>query len=196
MRFHETTLLKILSSETKLKIVKFLLTHNATMSEREIASVLKVSHMSINRTMRELATLNFGSFVTVGGSHLWKVNHKSYAFKALSFLTENASGIKDPLNDLKTVIKETIPKALAQKVVLFGSVSKGLEKSDSDIDIFILVMDAGDKKKIEPSIEKLSHICFETYGNRLAPYILTEQEMAQKKDLAILSEINNGTPIL
>lgn len=195
MRFNET-LLNILSSETKIKIVKFLLTHDAPMSEREIASILKVSHMSINRTMRELAALNFGSFVTIGKSHLWKVNHKSYALKALSLLIKNVSGIKDPLDDLKTVIRENIPKILAQKVVLFGSVSKGLEKPESDIDIFILVKNAGDKKKIEPSIEKLSHICFETYGNRLAPYILTEQEMLQKKGLTILSEINNGTSII
>jgi len=104
--------------------------------------------------------------------------------------------MKDPLNDLVATIRENLPKAFVRKAVLFGSVSKGLEKSDSDIDIFILVKNAGDKKKVEPSIEKLSHICFEAYGNRLAPYILTEQEMTQKKGLAILSEINNGTPIL
>ena len=50
-------------------------------------------------------------------------------------------------------------------------------------------------KKIETSIEKLSNICFDVYGNRLAPYILTEQEIKQKKDLKILSEINKGIQI-
>jgi Mn-dependent DtxR family transcriptional regulator len=40
------------------------------MSEREIASILKVSHMSINRTMKELAELNFVNFITIGKDHL------------------------------------------------------------------------------------------------------------------------------
>ncbi|MCX5711590.1 MAG: GntR family transcriptional regulator, partial [Candidatus Omnitrophica bacterium] len=52
MKFN-ASLVNILNSPVKLSIVKFLLTHEASMSEREIASILKVSHMSINRAMRE-----------------------------------------------------------------------------------------------------------------------------------------------
>ena len=195
MRFHET-LLDMVGSKTKIKIVRFLLTHEALMSEREIASVLKVSHMSVNRAMRELAVLNFGSFVTAGNSHLWRVNRKSYAFKALSLLIKNASVINGPFDDLKTTIRDGLPRPLVQKAILFGSVPKGMEKPNSDIDIFILVRNAADKKELEPAIEKLSHICFEAYGNRLAPYILTDKEMSQKKGLSILSEIETGTQIV
>jgi len=76
MKFHASPL-DILNSKTKVKIIKFLLTHRAYMSEREIASVLKVSHMSVNRTMRELADMNFVNFTTVGKAHLWMLNRKS-----------------------------------------------------------------------------------------------------------------------
>lgn len=195
MRFH-ISLLDILNSKIKVKIVKFLLTHEAAMSEREIASILKVSHMSVNRTMRELSSLNFGNFVTVGKSHLWKINRKSYAFKALSSLIKDVSTIKDPLNDMEETLSKYLPKNLVKRAILFGSASKGLEKTNSDIDIFVLVKNAQDKEKIELAIEKLSDVCFETYGNRLAPYILTEQEMKQKKDLKIISEVNAGIQIL
>lgn len=65
MKF-KVSLLDVLSSKTKVKIIKFLLKHEASMSEREIASILKVSHMSINRTMRELADVNFVNFVNIG----------------------------------------------------------------------------------------------------------------------------------
>ena len=194
MKFHKS-LLDILNSKTKVKIVKFLLTHEASMSEREIASILKVSHMSVNRTMRELAYVNFGSFITVGKSHLWKVNRKSYTFKALFSLIKNVSTIKEPLEDLKNTLLKHLPKNLIKEAVLFGSVSKGLEKTNSDIDIFILVKNVQDKQKLEPFIERLSDICFESYGNRLTPYILTEQEMNQKKGLKIISEIDNGIQI-
>ena len=44
-------------------------------------------------------------------------------------------------------------------------------------------------------IENLSSLCFEVYGNRLAPYILSVKEFKQKEKLKIISEINNGIEI-
>ena len=194
MKFH-ISLLDVLNSKTKIKIIKFLLTHEASMSEREIASILKISHMSVNRTMRELADMNFVDFVTIGKAHLWKVNSKSYAFKVLSVLIKGVSFIKEPLEDLKNTLLRNLPKTLIRRAVLFGSVAKGLENTNSDIDVFILVKNKRSKEVLEFSIEKLSNICFEVYGNRLAPYILTEQEMKQKKNLRIISEVDRSIQI-
>ena len=189
------SLLDVLNSKTKIKIIKFLLTHEASMSEREIASILKVSHMSVNRTMRELAELNFVNFVTIGKAHLWRVNHKSYAFRALSELIKGVSGIQEPIEELKKILLKNLPKTLIKRIVLFGSIAKGSERANSDIDIFVLARDRQCKEKLESSIEKLSNICFEMYGNRLAPYILTEQELKQKKKLNVISEIKKGIEI-
>jgi len=189
------SLLDVLNSKTKIKIIKFLLTHEASMSEREIASILKVSHMSVNRTMRELAELNFVNFVTIGKAHLWRVNHKSYAFRALSELIMGISGIQEPIEELKKILLKNLPKTLIKRIVLFGSIAKGSERTNSDIDIFVLARDKQSKEKLEPSIEKLSNICFEMYGNRLAPYILTDQELKQKKNLKVISEIKKGIEI-
>ena len=41
----------MISSSVRFKVAGFLLTHEAPMSEREIASVLKISHMSVNRAV-------------------------------------------------------------------------------------------------------------------------------------------------
>lgn len=194
MKFHISPL-DILNSKTKIKIIKFLLTHEASMSEREIASILKVSHMSINRTMRELAELNLVNFVTIGKAHLWKVNRKSYTFRVLSELIYGVSGIKEPLEDFKKILLKNLPKTLIKRMVLFGSVAEGMERANSDIDLFVLVKDEQSKEKLEPQVEKLSNVCFEIYGNRLAPYILTEDEMKRRKRLKIISEINKGLEI-
>ncbi len=194
MKFH-ISLLDILNSKTKVKIIKFLLAHEASMSEREIASILKVSHMSVNRAMRELSEFNLVNFVTVGKAHLWRVNRKSYAFRGLSELIKGVSGIKEPVEDFKDNLLRNLPNTLIKRVVLFGSVAKGSERANSDIDVFVLVKDKQSKEKLEPKIENLSNACFDVYGNRLAPYILTEQEMKQKKNLKIISEINRGMEI-
>jgi len=194
MKFH-ISLFNVISSKTKVKIIRFLIDHEAFMSEREIASVLNVSHMSVNRTMRELADTNFVHFVKIGKAHLWRVNRKSYAYKVLSEIIKGISSIKEPLEDLKKTIMRNLPRTSIKKMILFGSITKGTESASSDIDIFILVKDIKSKEKLEPSIEKLSNICFEKYRNNLAPYVLTENEMKKKKNLKIISEINEGIQI-
>jgi len=165
------------------------------MSEREIASILKVSHMSVNRTLRELSGINFVDFITVGKVHLWKVNRRSYAFRVLSGFITGISRIPAPLDDLKITVRKQIPKSLIKRAVLFGSVAGGIEKTDSDIDVFFLVEDAKVKEKLEPALAKLSNSCLETYGNRLSPYILTEHELKQKRRSRLLAEINKGIEI-
>lgn len=194
MKFH-ISFFNFINSKTKVKIIRFLIDHEAFMSEREIASVLNVSHMSVNRTMRELADINLVNFVKIGKAHLWRVNRKSYAYKVLSEIIKGISSIKEPLEDLKNTILRNLPRTLIKKIILFGSITKGTESASSDIDIYILVKDIKKKEKLEISIEKLSNICFEKYGNNLAPYVLAENEMKQKKNLKIISEINRGIQI-
>lgn len=191
MRFN-TSLSDFIYSETQLKIVKFLLSHEAAMSEREIASIVKVSHMSVNRAFQKLADINFINFVTIGKAHLWKVNRKSYAYKALTEMVTHISGIDIPLQELKTVIMKNLPKSSIEKAILFGSVAKGEEKPNSDIDLFILVNGQLAKKDVENAIERLSTICLERYGNRLSAYILTKKNLQERQHLKIVAAINSG----
>lgn len=194
MRFN-ISILDVLNSKIKTKMIKFLLTHEASMSEREIAPILKISHMSVNRIMRELSLLNLVNYITIGKAHLWKVNRKSYAYRVLSEFMKGVSDTHAPLEDLKKILLKNLSKTLIKKIVLFGSIAQSLEKSNSDIDVFIVTKNKQSKIRLEPKIEKLSNLCFENYGNRLAPYILTEQEMKQKKNSNIIAEIGKGIQI-
>jgi predicted nucleotidyltransferase len=195
MRFHGS-FLDILNSDLKLKIVKFLLTHQASMSEREIASILKVSHMSVNRTLQLLARENFVHYLTVGKAHLWRVNRRSFAYKALEQIVESLKEIPDPLAELKNVLLRHLPKTLVKRVVLFGSVAKASEAPQSDIDVFILVKgDPRVEKKMEEAMERLSNECMEVFGNRVSPYILTERQYKQKQKLEIITQVEQGIQI-
>ncbi len=188
-------LLDLLSSGTRAKIIKLLFAHEAPMSEREMASILKISHMSINRTMRELLEYNLVNFATAGRAHLWRLNRKSYAFNALSSLIECADRIREPLEDLKKTIRTNLRGTPAERAVLFGSIAAGSEKANSDIDLFIQVKDAAAREKMELAADKLSALCLEKYGNVLSPYILTRREIDNKKDLNVISEIKKGDEI-
>lgn len=194
MQFHELPL-EPFRSEAKMKIVRFLLDHEAPMSEREIAAVIGVSHMSVNRAMQEFYGMNLVHYVTVGKAHLWQVNRKSFAYTALQELSAKLKSIPEPLRELKELIRQYLPGSLVERIVLFGSVAKGKEKPQSDIDLFILVKGLKDQQKLESPLEKLSSECLDVFGNRLAPYILTEKQLKEKSDLPVIAEINKGIVI-
>ena len=147
VHFH-TSLLKLLSSETRTQVIRFLFTHQAQMTEREIASILGVSHMTINRIMQELAAINFVSYTTAGRAHFWSINPKSYAHESLSNLLILLDESNATVTDLENTILSVLPKRLLLKVILFGSIIKETEESASDIDLFVLVKNSKAKETL------------------------------------------------
>ncbi|OGS27621.1 MAG: hypothetical protein A2297_02635 [Elusimicrobia bacterium RIFOXYB2_FULL_48_7] len=191
MKFN-ASLIDLINTETKIKLFRHFMKHEAPMSEREIASVLKVPYTNVNRTLKEFALYNIVNFVTVGKAHLWKLNKKSYAFEVLSKVIQDVSLNESPIENLKNDIKKSIPAKLIIKAVLFGSVAKGEESDSSDIDLFLLVKNVGDKEKLGEIVGTLSDRYLQLYGNRLSAYILTESELKEKKNPSLLQEIDKG----
>lgn len=191
MRFN-VSIADMISSPAKLKVAKFLLTNEASMSEREIASILKISHMSVNRVMAQLVGINFVALKTIGKSHVWTVNRKSYAYGVVKAVLESVKSQPAPLVALKERVLKCLPKSGVVRVVLFGSVAQGKEHTDSDIDLFIVVKSDKDKMRLEPSLDKLSTECLDMFGNRLAPYVLSERELKAKRSLAVVQVAEKG----
>ena len=191
MVFH-SPILGILNSKTKQKIIGFLLKHEALMSEREIAAVSGVSHMSVNRVMRELAEMNFVHILRAGKANLWRVNRNSYLSHILMSKYLTLWDPKTPFADLKNTILRNLPLSLVVKVSLFGSIASRTEKFNSDIDLFIQVKNKDDKRRVELATEKLATLCLEKFGNVLSPYILTKEELKARSGLKLISNIQEG----
>jgi len=185
---------QVLTSKTKLKALKHLFAAEAPMSESEMASLIRVSHMSINRIMRELKAWNLVFSERAGNVNIWKVNKKSYAYQVLFPLLIEIAKIPLPFDHLRKTILKILPQRLLKKIVLYGSVARGQEKINSDIDLFVLVKDERDKNRLQPFINDLIDACSDYYGNNLSPYILSEKEL-KKKRKPLLLEIEKGKQI-
>ena len=192
----ELSLDKLISSKAKLKILKYLFGHTASMSENELARVIKISPMTINRLMKELRELNLVNMERVGNANVWSVNKESYAYIALSKLMGEISSVPKPFEHLKETLSSNIPKELVKKVILYGSLAQGKSKVNSDIDLFILVRAQKEAEELTPHLDRLSSLCLSLYGNRLAPYILTETQLEEKKKLPLLKEIEKGIQVI
>lgn len=192
----ELSLDRIIGSKAKIKILKYLFGHAASMSENELAKVIKVSVMTVNRLMKELRELNLVNMERIGNANVWAANKESYAYLSLSKIIDKISSITTPLEHLKETLSGNIPKELVKKVILYGSVAKGKSGANSDIDLFILVKSQKEADGLTPYIDKLSNLCLALYGNRLAPYTLTEAQLQEKNKLPILKEIEKGIQII
>ncbi len=192
----QTSLEEIIGSKAKIKILKYLFGNQASMSENELARIVKVSTMTINRLMKELREVNFVSMERVGNANVWSVNKESYAYAVLSKIMDDISRIPVPLDHLKVTISRNMPRTLARRVVLYGSVSRGESRANSDIDLFIVVKSEKEVEKIQLYLDKLSNACLSLYGNRLSPYVLTEIQSRKRKTLAVFKEINKGIQIV
>jgi predicted nucleotidyltransferase len=191
MDFHSSPL-AFLISPVRLKIVKFLLKNETLKSEREISRLLHVSHMSVNRTMRELWDMNLVTPLRAGTAFLWKTNRQSYAFAAFSKALDNLVGMPTPIEELKAIILESLPLPEIEKMVLFGSVANRKERPGSDIDLFVLVKGETEKAIVEQALDRLVISCLEKFGHPLSPYLRTRAEIAARKPLKLDLDIGAG----
>lgn len=187
---------KILNSDANLRILKILLRQNIRASERSMAKLAGSSPMTVHRAMRELGSINLVSMKKYGLSNIWEVNKGSYAFSVLKKLMPLIDFRNAALLHLKETIYNSLKGTKAESVILFGSVSKGGEKHDSDIDLYVLVKHASDKPALENILNKLSDKCASLYGNALAPYVIDKNEYTDISRKKLIAEIEKGIRII
>ncbi len=185
--------IKWLGSKSKLKVVFYFLSGRGPTGERELARAIDLSHVAVNKILRDMESVNFLKKTRIGNVNMWSLNEKSYAYnhsKDLQLLAKTP-----PLLDLKRNLEEEFGSySYIKRVVLFGSIAEGTEKESSDIDLFILVDKEENKKNILKKVFEISDNYKDLYGNRISPLILTERETKNNKSL--MENIGRGMVII
>jgi len=184
---------RALGSKTKVKVLLYLLAEGAPTSEREIAELLGISHTSVNKVMKNFHDLNLITPLRVGNVNLWRLNEGSYSYRYLNSL--RTITMAPPLKDLQESIKDRL-NPYAKEIIIFGSIAEKRESPDSDIDLFVLLKDARQKKFLLERLAKLGENCLRSYGNRLSPVIMTEKETKLAKNKKLMENIKKGTGVL
>jgi predicted nucleotidyltransferase len=188
-------LIEIFDSRAKLVVARYVVKPGFIMSGRELAKLCGISHSWVIKILKEFEDINFISSRRVGKTVLWTAKTNSYAYLAAEKLFGSRQMFM-PVMHLKSMLREGLKKEPVKKAIIFGSVAEETEEADSDIDLFVLVEGATEKKRVEKALEGLSTKCGEVFGNGLHFYILTENEFKQKHSLAFLKNIEKGITII
>ena len=176
MRFHEP-LDDILGSRIKVRILRILYRTRGQFTGREISRLVGYSPTHTISTLRYLESEGLVVSQRAGKADLFSLNERSSAVSAvLDPILEWEQGL---LADLASIFKETLDKRLIE-VRLFGSVARGEERHDSDVDLLLVVRDDSDIESTEEEVASAAIEAGNRFGVPVVPFVVTASEYDKK----------------
>ena len=165
------------------------------LTERRLAQYIGVSHVTAHNILNQLAHQNLATSQRVGRANLWSINRKSYGYRAVRLLLEALEKFDNPLQALEKLLREALSNADIKEIILFGSLTNGTEREESDIDVCLIVSSHRKKGELENVIETAVDKCYLLFGKRLSTHVFSEKEWRQKKETPLGISIQKGKRI-
>ena len=154
---------------------------------RGLAEEAKVSPNETALIIHDFENFGIIKIQPVGRAYQLELNKKSYILnKVIEPIIEAE---KNTFAELLVLLKKYLDTKKIISAAIFGSVVKGQEKIDSDIDLLII---SNDHDHAITQISQVSEQVFSTFHGNLSPIIFTEKEFkAKQKGSLIRSIIDN-----
>ena len=188
MKFHNI-LDEMLGNKTKVRLLRAFFTYpEKGFTESELERIAGIPQASVHRNVKSLLDNGLLDRKRIGKANLFSLNKEHVLYPLLN---SNFKAERNLLAELKKMISEAVKSVAEVEIaVLFGSIIKGMERSDSDIDIFILCK--GETSKLEDKLKDLTNISQNKFGNPVSLMIKHERELQDLKTRSIFNEIKNG----
>ncbi len=176
MRFRNP-LDKILPSKTKVIILRHLVNYGREISVREFSREIGIAPPNMSKALKGLALENVLVWRRFGNSIVYRLNKGHFlADKIIIPLFKNEAMAKKELE--RKIIKHI--DFSFESIILFGSVAKGREKSDSDIDLAFIIKDSLDADKIEKKIFDINPDLSKRFGNTVSPIVIKKSDFVKR----------------
>lgn len=176
MRYHHL-LDAILGQLSKLRVLRFLVGGGGEGGGREIARSVGLSHPIVHRSLQDLAAHGLIVSRRAGGALLYRANPDHWLVQELlGPLFSKERGARQALGTF-LLKRLNIPGA---SLILFGSVGRGEEQPDSDIDLLVVLPNGRRKQESEAKVLEVAPEVSRVFGNRLALVVLTRAELRER----------------
>ena len=169
MKYHNY-LENLFGSKVKIKLIRTLYNFkDKSFTLNELSKYSNITRQGITKVLDDLNGMNFIKLERVGNSIVIKLNRSEFINEILKIYDLE----KNTLNKLIETIKSCFKGKKVASLALFGSVVKGEEEFNSDIDLLIIT----DNQKLASEISgKCNLEIINKFGNVLMPYILTKDK--------------------
>ncbi len=178
---------EILANRARTRIVRELLRSPLDWATgRELARRAGISHAQAGKALNALERVGVVRRRASGRADLWLVENDNALVPTLRGLFEVEDGLLEELfRDLRTGL-EGLP---VQRAVLFGSVARGEEAADSDIDLFVEVARNADVEGVRDRLWDLTLRLRSKYGLWLSPLVYPPRKLRNPPNPELLSAI-------
>jgi len=186
VKFHNV-LEEVFGTGERVKVLRVLTRYPKEFTSRELSGYCGVSVRGVIDILTLFERYGFVKSRRVGKSILWKVDEDNYLTKWLILPTFEVE--RDIVDHLKRRISTMVRRFPVQKAVIYGSVARGDERPDSDIDLLLVLEKKG--KWVEELQDKLRGEILKLFGNTLSILVCTPGEY-KKMGGGLKKEIGEG----
>lgn len=172
---------RILNSEYKVRILRFLCRRGGEWVGRRLAAELAMNPVTAHRALRELREATVLEFRKVGSHFLYSLRDDHCLVReVLRPLFEREAHARERLLDVLKRELRTRPRSSVVAAAIYGSLARGQERPTSDIDLLVLVSSPQAKRDVRDALNRAGETVMRTFGNPLAVYVNTVREARQK----------------
>lgn len=173
MGFFFTPLDLILSSHSKLRLLRALHATRAPMSGREAASAAGVAVQPAQRALADLVAVGVVRRDDTRSQHLYTLNRENVLVRealAPLFQAESAR-VGEVFRDLAAAVSGKAGSGV-EGLYLFGSAARGSDRLGSDFDVVAVVSAASDVDGVHETLAQSTDQLYTRYGLRLSVLVL------------------------
>jgi len=172
---------RVLNSEYKVRILRFLCRKGGEWIGRRLAAALSMNPVTAHRALRDLDQATVLDFRKVGSHFLYSLRDDHCLVREiLRPLFEREARTQERLLDLLKREFRTNLRSSVVAAAIYGSIARGQERPTSDIDLLVLVSSAHAKRDVRDALDRVGEEVMRTFGNPLALYVNTVHEAQQK----------------
>jgi predicted nucleotidyltransferase len=193
---------RILSTPTKVRVLRALFPLGRGISGREVARLAGVSR-AVMGALDELVDLGVVTRHEATGQHLYALNRGNYLAASLQELFQSEERRVEAIYaDIRVGLRgsDTAPDAGGVlSAAVFGSAARGEAGPGSDFDLLVVTASPGDVEPAYEALPDLAERLRERFGLRLSPVVLPVEQVRSRHlagDLFIAAAVRDAIPVL
>jgi predicted nucleotidyltransferase len=183
----ERALDPILGSKIKLGLLRTMFaTPSRHWTGREVARAARTSTAQAARDLTELADVALVLREVTGRSYSWSLNSAHILFPALSQIFAREADLRA---EIVRQVADALGPAPFERARLFGSVSRGDERADSDVDLFLQIRNPSERDRAEAAIDRVRSRVWSRFGNPVSALVYTRAEARRPPNPTLMESI-------
>jgi predicted nucleotidyltransferase len=187
----------VLSSQSKVRLLRALLAQEDALSAREATRLAAVPLAPGLRALADLVALGVLRCTKLRTQHLYTVNRDDplVVHGLLPLFAAEQARVRAVFASLREGLAEELTAKAVRTLSVCGSAARGEDRPGSTLDLLVVTGSADDLPQVEAKLARLAGEMERRFGTRLSPTLLSQEQFHERcaaGDPAVLAMLYEG----